>query len=472
MKYQMYINGELVDSLNKKTYDAVNALTNEKMAEVPFADREDMVNAIKYASVAKKRVKDIALIDKIDLLRELSTEIKKKKESMINLLINNCGQVRKYATGGVAKASDMLENVSQQMKHLHSDVIKSNHGNKFGYTLHEPLGVIGIVVPINAPLLLPMTALSAGFASGNCSILKPAFQTPLPALEIGKMLHELGAPNGAFNIVTGEGREIGSELVNNKGVNGIIFFGSTKVGSAIGSECTKNIKKCVLNLAGKNPLIVLEDADIDRAVDTAIMDAYVNSGQICMSIEAMYVHEKIYDEFRDKLVEKTKKLKIGNPDDPETDIGPIPVAKVVEYAKKQLDDAVNKGATILTGGNITGNMIEPTVIENVKPDMEIVVERTSAPFAPLVKIKDVREAIEFANMTHHSLRAAVFTNNMRNAFKVIHELDVGNVVVNGNTFYVEEHMPHGGTNLAGMDGARYLIEEMTRRKFVMFHEIQ
>ncbi|NQU79623.1 aldehyde dehydrogenase [Candidatus Woesearchaeota archaeon] len=468
--YKMYVDGRFRESVSGKTYDVLNTFTGESLCKVSDCCEDDMIGAIRSAGAARKKVREMPLVDKIQLFRDAAGLIRKRKDIFIDLLVRNAGQVKKYASRGIEKAPDILEHLPMQIKHLHSEVIRSRYGSKFGYTLHEPLGVVGIIVPINAPLLLPLTALSSSFLAGNCSILKPAYQTPLPALELGKILHECGAPPGAFNMVPGEGRRVGTTMVGSPGVDGIVFFGSTKIGSAIGGECARNIKKCVLNLAGKNPLIVLADADIGKAVDVAVQDAYVNSGQVCMSIEAMYVHEDVFEEFSERLVEKTRLLKVGDPFDEATDVGPIPVQKVVDHAKMQLDDAVSKGAQVLTGGRINGNLIEPTVLGNVSPDMKIVLERTSAPIAPLVKIRNVDEAVRFANKSLHSLRGAVFTKNIHDAFKVVHNLDVGNVVVNGNTFYVEEHMPHGGTNLAGMDGARYLIDELTRRKFVMFHD--
>ena len=458
--------GEWRNSENEEVYNIEDLLSGEVLESVPKCTEKDAKDAIKFAKEAQKELLKLSVGKRIEVFLKAAEIMDKYKDEVLKGLIDNSGQTVKYGSNGFNVAKQILRNSAFVTNKLHSEVIKSRIDEKFMYTLKEPLGVITIIIPINAPLLLALTVVLIGILSGNSIILKPARETPLPALILAKVLDEAGLPKGAFSVLTGFGKDIGKEIVSNEDVNGVVFFGSPRVGKEIAKSCIDNTKKIMLNYSGKNPLIIMDDADIDRAVDISVKNCYVNAGQICMATELLLVSEKIYDEFKEKLVERTLQLKSGDNKNPEVDVGPIPVLKIAEGIKAQLDEATSMGARILCGGKIMGCLVEPTVIE-VSEEMSLALHRTSGPIAPLIKISSLSEGIRIANKSRMGFRAGIFTDSHKNITEAISKMNFAVIAINGSPFYMEEHNPHGGVDKAGMGGAKFLVDEMTQTKLII-----
>lgn len=466
---RMIINGNFVDSVKNETYPVYNPYNGEVIDSVPKAKIEDIKLAIDAANRSKNEIKNLELEKRLEILLEASDIIKKSKDEFVDLLVEDAGHPIKHATWEVEKAHNTLKNSLLHVKEFYGEQIPSNFPDKFSFILREPAGLVSAILPLNAPLALPSILLTHSLIAGNTIVLKAASETPLSALKFGEILLDAGLPKGTFNVVTGSGRELGGEMINNPKVDMIAAFTGVDAAKAIASQSAGILKKFFLELPGKNPFIVLDKCDIEKAVDACVYGSYVNSGQICMAVETIMVHENIIEEFTGLLVKKTEKLRLGDPKDFSTDIGPLPSEKHLDAVDKQVKDAVKNGANTLIGGNYEDLIYEPTILSSVTPDMKIVTDRTSGPIAPLIKIKDLNDAIEIANNLKLRLRASVFTNDLEEALISTKQLKFGGVMVNGTTFYTEHHFPWGGLGDSGLDGADYLISKLTTKKLVTFH---
>jgi lactaldehyde dehydrogenase len=273
-------------------------------------------------------------------------------------------------------------------------------------------------------------------------------------------------PDGVVNTVTGFGSEVGDELVVNEGINKISFTGGVATGLSISSRA--GMKKVTLELGGNDPLLVLEDADIEKAVKAGILGSYLYSGQVCMAVKRIIIDEKIADEFIDLFVKETEKLKIGDPMDPKTDMGPLIDEDAVKIVEQSVINSCKNGATLLTGGKRDGNFFEPTVLDNVSPDMDVVINETFGPVSPIIRVNGVEEAIALANNTEFGLQAGVFTENIHDGLKCANEIEAGSVFINKQSTFRTDNMPFGGFKMSGMgkEGVKYAVEDMTRTKLI------
>lgn len=467
----MIIDGEFVDSVSGDTYEVYNPYNGKVIDNVPKANIEDTKKAIDAADRGKNIIKNMDLDQRIEILSEASKIIKRSKDEFIDSLIDNAGQPIKHASWEVERTYKTLENSLLQVKELYGEQLPSQFSDKFIFTIREPVGLVSVILPLNAPLALPSIILTHSLIAGNSIVLKAASETPLSGLKFGEALLSAGLPKGVFNVITGSGKELGGELITNPKVNMVTAFTGVDAAKAIALQAAGILKKTLFELPGKNPFIVLDDCDIKKAVDACAYGAYVNSGQICMAVEVVMVQENVMDEFTELLVEKTEKLRTGDPRDLRTDIGPLPSKGVLEVVDRQVKDAVSKGAKILTGGKYEGLIYEPTVLTDVTPDMEIARERTSGPIAPIIKIKDLKEAVKISNNLKLGLRASVFTNNLKSALYSILNLEFGGIMINGATFYMEHHFPWGGFRDSGIEAMEYLLEKLTNRKLITIHDI-
>lgn len=468
---QMFINGGWVDSDSGDMYPVYNPYNGKIVDKVPRASVKDVKKAIESAYRVKNLMKHLNLDKRIKILHKASHLIEERKNEFIDILVNEGGETIKHAKWEVETTSKTLERASLGVKELHAEQIPSHYSDKLVFTIREPVGVLSAILPLNAPLVLPSLALTAAIVAGNPVVLKAASETPLSALKFGEILLDAGLPKGALNVITGSGKELGSELIENPKVNMVAAFTSSKVGKIIASQAGKHLKKVWIDLPGSNPLIVLEDCNLEKAVNACVYGAYVNAGQICMAVEMVLVQENIAEDFTEKVVKETERLKAGDPRDPKTDIGPLPHDSILKNVDSQIKDAVSKGAKILIGGKYEGLVYEPTVLSNVKPEMGIIRERTAGPVAPIIEVKDIKEAVSISNSIKYGLRASIFTNNLRDALYAVHNLQVGGVMINENPFYVEEHFPLGGVKESGIGGVGYLVEKMSTKKLIAIHDI-
>jgi acyl-CoA reductase-like NAD-dependent aldehyde dehydrogenase len=337
--------------------------------------------------------------------------------------------------------------------------------NRMGLVKRQPLGVVGAITPFNFPLNLSLHKIAPAIAAGNTIVFKPAEKTPVSAYKLVKLFEEAGLPNGVLNLVMGTG-DVGGSLVTHEKVHLISFTGSLVVGKKIRE--TAGFKKVTLELGSNSPNIIFEDANLQEAVTGLVKGAFAFSGQVCISAQRIYVQKKVYDTFLEQYIKETKALKIGDPAEEETDIGPMITEKEAERAKLWIDDAVEKGAKIEVGGERKGAILSPTIMTNVDRTMKNVSEEVFAPIVSVIPFNTEDEAIGLANDSIYGLQAGVFTKDIDRALRVAEQLEMGGVWINEISTYRQDNIPYGGVKKSGIgkEGVKYAIEDMTDLKFI------
>ena len=351
------------------------------------------------------------------------------------------------------------------------EILPSDHG-KLSLVVREPLGVVSVISPWNFPLILSSRGFAVALAVGNAIVLKPSEETPVAGgVLIAEVLEEAGIPKGVFNVVTcsrDNVGEVGDELISNRLVRGVSFTGSTAVGSKVAAKAGGLLKKCCVELGGKDALIVLDDADIEQAVNAATFGSFMHQGQICMSVERVIVDSSVAAEFTEKFVQNTKKLKVGNPREMANCIGPIINQKQLDKIREQVDEAMAKGAKLLCGGKNDGLFFEPTVLANVTRDMKIFREETFGPVAPVLVVNGVDEAVEVANDSDYGLSAGIMTSNEERGLEVARRLKTGMAHINDSSVNDEPHVPFGGVGWSGLGrhGGRAGVDQFTEMRWI------
>jgi aldehyde dehydrogenase (NAD+) len=329
-----------------------------------------------------------------------------------------------------------------------------------------------VISPWNFPLILSSRGFSVALAVGNAIVLKPSEETPVAGgLLIAEVLEEAGIPKGVFNVVTcsrDNVGDVGDELISNPAVRGISFTGSTAVGRQVAAKAGGLLKKCCVELGGKDALIVLDDADIEHAVNAATFGSFMHQGQICMSVERVIVHKDVAAEFTEKFVQNTKKLKVGNPREMGNCIGPIINQKQLDKIRDQVDDAVAKGAKVLCGGKHQGLFFEPTILTGITRDMKVMREETFGPIAPVITVGSVDEAIEVANDSEYGLSAGIITRNEERGLAIARRLNTGMAHINDSSVNDEPHVPFGGVRSSGLGrhGGKAGIDQFTEMRWI------
>ncbi|WP_436638222.1 aldehyde dehydrogenase family protein [Microbaculum sp. FT89] len=352
------------------------------------------------------------------------------------------------------------------------EVLPSEYG-KMSMAVRRAMGVVSVISPWNFPVLLTARGLAFPIAAGNTVVLKPSEETPYcGGLLFAEVFEEAGVPEGVLNVVTcsrDKVREVGDELIENPYVKGISFTGSTAVGRQVAAKAGAHLKKCCVELGGKDSLIVCDDADMERATQAANFGAFMHQGQICMSVEKVLVHEKIFDQFLAKFVERAARLGVGDPTkDKGNIIGPLINDKQVDKVRAQLEDALAKGAEIALGGKIEGRFVEPTILTGVTPGMKIYDEETFGPVVPVIPFRTDEEAIRIANDTEYGLSAGVMTGDESRGLAIAGRLDTGNCHVNCSSVNDEPHVPFGGLKASGVGkhGGRWSMETFTETRWI------
>ncbi len=467
-EYKLFINGKDQASSSGIIVDDINPSTGEVFAKVHMADKADIEDAIASAYTAQKgwaatapREKESVLLKAADLFEERAEEIK-------NILMHESGSVIAKCMFEIGMVADILRTAAGEARRVSGETFTSNDPGTFSYSLRRPLGVIAGISPFNAPMILSSKKFAFALAAGNTFILKPSSHTPVCGLVFGEIFRDAGLPDGVLNIIPCSSRDIGDSFQVDPRISMITLTGSTEVGKKVAAAAAANLKKCTVELGGKSPTIILDDADVDFAVDTAAFSIFLHQGQICMAGSRILVQEKIYDEFCEKFAAKVKNLKVGRPDDPTTIVGPLIEEAQCQFINGLVDDAVSKGADLLAGRESEGTYYKPTVVTNVNESMTIFHEEAFGPAAVIVKVKDLDEIIAMSNNSNYGLSSAIVTNDLSAAQRLIEDLEAGMVHVNGPTIQDEAHIPFGGVKESGMgrEGGHFSIEEMTELKWV------
>jgi lactaldehyde dehydrogenase len=466
---EMLINGELIDKHNK--IKVVNPFNNEMVDTVPSGSLEDMRNALEAANQAKKVISEMSSRKVSRILYDIYEDILNNSNDLANLITLETGKPIKDSVNEIERSVETVLLSAEEAKRIYGETVPLDAciGGKtaLGFTLKVPLGVISAITPFNYPVNLAIHKIAPAIAAKNTVVLKPSIKAPLAAL---KLIHIMARhlPPGVINGVTGHSQIIGDEMILSPFIDKISFTGSIETGISISKKAS--MKKINLELGGNDPLVVLEDANVDKAVIAAVNGSFLNAGQVCIAVKRIILHEDIADEFVNKLVSKTVKLNMGDPFNIETDVGPLIDEEAAIKVEMLVDDALNNGAELLLGGKRSGAFYSPTVIDHVKPDMKIVSNETFGPVAPIIRIHEVDEAFEVANNTQYGLQAGVFTESIENALKAAKVIEAGSIIINRQPTFRTDNMPFGGFKMSGMgkEGIKYAVDDMTKTKLVVF----
>ena len=453
---RLFINNEWVEAAAGGTFATYHPANGELIAEVAAGDARDVDQAVRAARAAfndpKWRRMDAA--DRGVLLWRIADALEARQDELTRLEVIDNGKPLREAQIDLREAIDAFRYYAGWTTKLQGDTIPVR-GNVLNYTLREPVGVVGAIIPWNFPLLMAAWKVAPALACGNTVVLKPAEQTPLSALELAALGAEVGLPPGVLNVVTGMGETAGAALVQHPDVDKIAFTGSTQVGKIIQREAANTLKKVSLELGGKSPNIVFDDADVDAAVRGSFAAIYYNNGQCCTAGSRLLVHEAVADQLVEKIAERAKKLTPGDPLDPKTRMSPVISQEQLDRITGYIETGTREGARLVTGGKRalyngaqTGYWIEPTIFDRVAPDSTIAQEEIFGPVLAAVRFQDEAEAIEIANRTIYGLAAGIWTRDLKRAHRVAQQLEAGTIWI--NTYHpLDAASPFGGYKQSG-----------------------
>lgn len=463
----MLIDGEYVNDMDRE--DVINPYTGEVIDTVPISHLNNVDKAIEAANNAKKFLQEMSAFKISNKLFNVCDKLKENRDDFAELLTKEVGKPINESYVELDRSVETLKLAAEEAKRIYGESVPLDAGLNgkgfFAFTQKLPLGVVAAITPFNYPLNLTIHKIAPAIAAKNTVIIKPPTNAPLTVMKFAELVNE-EFPDGVINVITGYGSEVGDALVASDKIDKISFTGSVLTGLLIAQRA--GMKKVTLELGGNDPLVVLDDANVDAAVKGVINGAYLNAGQVCMGVKRIIVQEGIYNKFKTRLVEETSKIKMGNPMDKSTQLGTLISEKAAMQVEETVNNAVNAGAEILTGGKRNGAFYEATVIDKVTPDMDLVVNETFGPVAPLIKVKTVDEAIQIANATEYGLQAGVFTENYKNAMRCANEIEAGTVFINKQSTFRTDNMPFGGfkNSGCGKEGIKYAVEEMTKTKLI------
>jgi len=471
MKKRLFINGEWVES--QSYTKLLSPYSQSEIAEIPAATEKETNLAIEAAYKARDVMAKMPAHQRAAILEKLAQLIEEHAEQAAEIIALEAAKPITTARTEVARTVQTFKFSAEEAKRIHGETIPLDAApggeRRVAYTVREPIGVIGAITPFNFPLNLVAHKVGPAIASGNTIVLKPASQTPLSSLFLAEMLHEAGLPAGALNVVTGSGRVVGEMLVKDPRIKMITFTGSPEVG--IGIRNKAGLKRVTLELGSNAALIIDKGVNIDNIISRCITGAFSFQGQICISLQRVYAHEEIYDQFVEKFIQAAKKLKLGNPLDPEIDVSALITPNDVQRTLNWIEEARISGAEIALGGKAEGNILYPTVILKANRALKVSCQEVFAPIVLINETKSVEEAIDLVNDSRYGLQAAIYTDNVNTALEAAEKLHVGGVVINDIPTYRVDHMPYGGVKESGFgrEGIRYAVEEMTEMKLVIFN---
>lgn len=469
---KMYINGEWLQT--EKTLQVNNPATNEKVGEVFLVGKKETESAVQAAKSAFDEWSQLPAEKRAKYLRAIADKIKERRNEFAELITKEMGKALPYAKGEVKQTVDYFNWYAEEARRVYGETIPSSHPQQRLTTVKQPIGVVGAITPWNFPLSMAARKFAPALAAGCTIILKPAPEAPLSSMELFKVFDEVGLPNGVVNLVLGEAEEIARVFMESGDVRKITFTGSTEVGKLLIRQSADTVKKVSMELGGHAPFIVFEDADIDLAIDGIMKSKFASSGQQCVCANRIYVHDSIFDEVSAQLKEKVAALKVGNGLEKDTNVGPLVNSEGLNKVHDQVVDAVNKGASVLHGGERltgeeydNGHFYAPTILTDIKEDMKVVNEETFGPVIPLIRFTTEEEVIEKANNTNYGLASYFYTNDLGRMYRVSERLEYGMVGVNDPAPFLVQ-APFGGVKESGLgkEGSFYGLEEYLETKLV------
>ncbi|MGF7087584.1 aldehyde dehydrogenase (NAD+) [Kroppenstedtia sanguinis] len=445
-----YIDGSWRDGNSQSLYQNINPFTQQPISEIRLATAEDLDTAYQAAARVQKEWEQTSAYNWAAVMEKAAELMVERAEELIEILIAETGSTRIKANIEAKSAFTMLKMAARNPFKMETTIHPSFVNGKENRVYRKPIGVIGIISPFNFPFILSLRAVATSLSTGNGVVLKPDSQTYISGgLFLAKLFEDAGLPKGLFNVITAEVEEIGDAFVEHPVPRLISFTGSTHTGRHIAQLCGKHLKKSHLELGGNNPFLVLEDANVHQAVQAAIFGKYLHQGQICMSINRLLVHKNLYGEFVELFVNQVKNLKVGNPDDPDTFIGPMINHRAAERIRPLIDKSVDAGAQLALEGKIYDNFIEPFVLTDVTSEMEIVQNEIFGPVACLIPVESDEEALRIANDTPYGLSTSIFTSSIEQGVRLAQQIESGIVHINDQTVNDEPNIPFGGVKDSG-----------------------
>ncbi|RBP75918.1 succinate semialdehyde dehydrogenase [Shewanella putrefaciens] len=470
LRQQSFINGQWCDAVSGDTLKVVNPATNAVIGYVPNMGQVETEMAIKAAEAALPAWRALTAKERGAKLRRWFELLNENSDDLALLMTTEQGKPLAEAKGEVTYAASFIEWFAEEAKRIYGDTIPGHQGDKRLMVIKQPVGVTAAITPWNFPAAMITRKAAPALAAGCTMVVKPAHQTPFTALAMAELAKRAGIPAGVFSVLTGDAVQIGNEMCSNPIVRKLSFTGSTNIGIKLMAQCAPTLKKLSLELGGNAPFIVFNDANIDAAVEGAMIAKYRNAGQTCVCANRIYVQDGVYDEFALKLSTAVGKLKVGEGIKEGVTTGPLINAAAVEKVQSHLIDAIAKGASVLAGGKVHdlgGNFFEPTVLTNVDKSMLVAREETFGPLAPLFKFSDVDDVIKQANDTEFGLAAYFYGRDISLVWKVAEALEYGMVGVNTGLISTEV-APFGGMKSSGLgrEGSKFGIEEYLEIKYI------
>lgn len=475
---KMIIGGRKVDASDGKILPVQNPANGEQLDNVPSATEKDILGAIKNARNGKRKWAETPVYERADIFMRFAESMRKNKKELAELLTKETGKTLEFALSEIDTVQRIFIGYAEKMKHEYGKVLPESAQpgveNDIAIVRREPLGVVVCITPYNFPLELMAQKVAPALMAGNVVIVKPASDTPLTTIKTIELLLEAGVYPEAAQVVTGRGSTIGKLFSESMDVNVISLTGSTDVGVEIARKASETLKRVFLELGGNDAMVVLEDADIDAAVEAAAYGRISISGQICCGTKRMVVHKSVEQLFIDKLVARLKKVKMGDPLNPQIDMGPLVSESAAKEVEQQVNTMVEQGAQCVLGGVRKGAYYEPTILTNVTKNMSIAKDmEVFGPVFPVIAFDTEAEAAEIVNQSKYGLMSAVMTKDISRGLKLAKQIEAGGVVINGSTLYRTADQPFGGYKMSGIgrEGISYTLEEMSQEKTIVLKDV-
>lgn len=453
---KMFINGKFVENTSDKWIDVLNPSTEEVISRMPAGTAEDASKAIDAAEKAQPEWEKLPAVERGKYLKKIANGIRKREAELTDIIVREGGKTQGLANVEVLFTADYMDYMAEWARRYEGEIIQSDRPKENIFLFKKPIGVTTGILPWNFPFFLIARKAAPSLVTGNTIVVKPSQLTPENAYVFAQIVEESGLPAGVFNLVTGKGSIVGNELAANPKVGMVSLTGSVAAGQQIMVAAAPNITKVSLELGGKAPAIVMDDADIDLAVKSIIASRVINTGQVCNCCERVYVHKNVKDEFQQKVIAGMKKVLTGDPGkEKNLDMGPLIDANSLKSVQEKVEKAVLQGAKIACGGNRIGNkgyFFEPTVLTDVTHAMDIAHEETFGPVLPIIEFTDINQAIEWANDCEYGLTSSLYTQNLNTALKVIRSLKFGETYINRENFEAMQGF-HAGWRKSGIGGA-------------------
>ncbi|MCL5892333.1 MAG: aldehyde dehydrogenase family protein [Deltaproteobacteria bacterium] len=467
--YPLFINGEWIEK--QETYDIINPFNNEVAGLLSKPDKTDIESAVSSAEKGFLKMKNLHAYERYEILEKTGKILERNSKEIARFISLEVGKALKYSIIETQRVVNLFKFAAEEAKRIHGetvpmDIVKGFE-NKIAFYVRIPIGIIAAITPFNFPINLPAHKIAPAIAAGNSIVFKPSINGSIAAHYLVSALIEAGLPKEAINLLYGD-KDTGEAVVSNEKIRMISFTGSPKAAKEIMSK--GGLKKYTMELGSNSALIIDRSANIIEAARKAVVGSFYNSGQVCISLQRIYVHKNIEKEFIEHFIKETKKLKTGDPADENTDIGPIINSEAKQRIVQWIDEAVKEGARVELGGDFNGNIMNPTIFSNVNPKMKISCLEVFAPIVSVVGFNEITEAVHFVNDSIYGLQAGVYTNDIKNALYCIKHIDVGGILINDIPTTRADHQPYGGVKESGLgrEGIKYALEEMTDLKFISF----